>query len=174
MPANQEPVTEVDIRFSDSNAKPTAWSEASELLEKAKIYWLTTVRPDARPHVTPLYAVWLDEVFYFCTGATERKGKNLAQNAHCVVTTGCNVVEGVDVILEGDAVRVTDEASLLAVADQYVSKYDWKYEVLDGAFYDDGNRAEVYKIAPTKAFGFAKGDIFSQTRWRFSNTGMRV
>ena len=106
-------------------------------------------------------------MFYFCTGATERKGKNLAQNAHCVVTTGCNVVEGVDVILEGDAVPVSDDATLQAVADQYVAKYDWKYEVRDGAFYQEGNRADVYKIAPIKAFGFSKGETFGQTRWRF-------
>jgi len=167
MAKEHEPVTEVDMRFSDNNAKPTPWSEASELLGKAKIYWLTTVRPDARPHVTPLYAVWLDDLFYFCTGATERKGRNLAENAHCVVTTGCNVVEGVDVILEGDAVPVSDDATLQAVADQYVAKYDWKYEVRDGAFYEEGNRADVYKIAPIKAFGFGKGETFSQTRWRF-------
>ncbi|MEO5952255.1 MAG: pyridoxamine 5'-phosphate oxidase family protein [Chloroflexia bacterium] len=167
MPTNHDPITEVDPRFSDNNAPATPWPEASGLLKSAKIYWLTTVRPDTRPHVTPLYAIWLDNAFYFCTGATERKAKNIAQNPHCIVTTGCNTVEGVDVILEGDALPITDDATLQTLAAKYLSKYNWPYEAHDGALYTEGNRAEVYKIAPTKAFGFAKGGTFSQTRYTF-------
>jgi len=33
------------------------WPEAREHLEMAELYWLTTVRGDGRPHVTPLIAV---------------------------------------------------------------------------------------------------------------------
>jgi hypothetical protein len=41
-------------------------------------FWLSTARPDGRPHVTPFIAVWLDEALWFCTGADELKAKNLA------------------------------------------------------------------------------------------------
>ena len=75
-----------------------------------QIYWLSTVRPDGRPHVTPIAAVWLDGALHFCTGPTERKAKNLARNRYCVVTTGTNALEGLDVVIEGEAVRVTDAA----------------------------------------------------------------
>ena len=68
--------------------------------------------PDGRPHVTPLIAIWLDDSLYFCTGATERKAKNLARNPHYVITTGCNRLEGLDIVVEGDAVRISHEPTL--------------------------------------------------------------
>ena len=52
------------------------------LLETAELFWISTVRTDGRPHVTPLPAVWLDDVLYFCTGPGEQKAVNLAANAH--------------------------------------------------------------------------------------------
>jgi hypothetical protein len=113
----------------------------------------------------------LDDALYFTTGRTERKAKNLAQNTHCVVTTGCNVAEGLDVVVEGDAARVTDEARLQRLADEYVVKYDqlFRFTVRDGAFHIEGSETEVlvYELAPTTSFGFGRGDSFSQTRWRF-------
>src|SRR5215208_8510368 len=90
----------------------------------------------------------------------------------CVVTTGRNVLDGLDLVIEGDAAVVSDEARLRRVADRYASKYDppFHFTVRDGAFYGedgDGGAAVVYEVTPTKAFGFGKGESFSQTRWRF-------
>jgi uncharacterized pyridoxamine 5'-phosphate oxidase family protein len=161
------PRTDLHPQFSSDGASPTPWPEARNLLEQASIYWLATVRPEGRPHVTPLFAVWLTDAIYFCTGPTERKAHNLVDNPHCVIITGCNVIEGHDLIIEGDAQKVTDEADLNAVAARYASKYNWRYEIRDGAFYGEGGRAEVYRVAPTTAFSFGKGDTFSQTRYRF-------
>jgi hypothetical protein len=163
----KEPVAELHPQFSSEGAMPTAWAEARRSLEEAKIYWISTVRPDGRPHVTPLFAVWLDGALYFCTGPSERKGRNLAQNSQSVITTGCNVLEGFDLVVEGEAVRVSDETRLRRVADSYASKYGWQYAVRDGAFYGEGGLALVYEVAPTTVFGFGKGEAFSQTRWRF-------
>lgn len=165
----REPVTELDGRYSADGATATPWAEARAQLETAPVYWLSTVRPDGRPHVTPLLSLWLDDAMYFCTGAGERKAKNLARNAQCVLTTGCNALnEGLDVVVEGDAARVTDEATLRRVADGYASKYGpaWHFTVRDGAFHGDGGEALVYAVAPTTVFGFGKG-AFSQTRYRF-------
>jgi pyridoxamine 5'-phosphate oxidase-like protein len=75
-----EPVAELDTRFSSEGATPTEWTEARGRLEAAEVFWLSTVRPDKRPHVTPLISVWLDDALYFCTGPSERKAKNLADN----------------------------------------------------------------------------------------------
>jgi len=85
---------ELDSRFSSANAKAAGWGGARAALEKAEIYWISTVRPDGRPHVTPLVSVWLDGALYFCTGEGERKNKNLQQNPHCILTTGCNSFKG--------------------------------------------------------------------------------
>jgi hypothetical protein len=168
---NNNPVTELDTRYSSEGATATPWTEAIAQLERAAVYWLSTVRPDGRPHVTTLLSVWLDGGLYFCTGASERKAKNLVNNAHCILTTGCNTFDtGLDLVVEGDAVRVTDEVKLKRIADLYESKYgsDWHFDVRDGAFNgDDGNVALVFEVTPITAFGFGKGASFSQTRWRF-------
>jgi hypothetical protein len=121
----------------------------------------------------------MDDALYFCTGPDERKAKNLVRNPHCILTTECNALdEGVDVAVEGEAVRVTDDAKFGRVADVYLSKYgsDWRFVVRDGAFYHDSgsvreteytDAAWVYEVSPKEVFGFGKGELLSQTRWRF-------
>jgi Pyridoxamine 5'-phosphate oxidase len=170
MPATQ-PVTELDARFSEKGASATPWAVAQAALEAAPLFWISTVRSDGRPHVTPLIAVWLDGALIFCTGPEEQKARNLARNPHCILMTGCNALdEGLDIVVEGDAVNIGDEARLGRIAEVYVAKYgsDWRFEVRDGAFaHSDGGKALVFEVAPVTAFGFAKGP-FSQTRWRFA------
>jgi nitroimidazol reductase NimA-like FMN-containing flavoprotein (pyridoxamine 5'-phosphate oxidase superfamily) len=164
------PQTHLDTRYSGDDATAVPWGEARKCLTDAEVSWLTTVRPDGRPHVTTLLTVWLDDAAYFCTGAQERKARNLAGNPHCVLTTGSNALnEGLDVVVEGDAVRVRDEARLRRIAEAYEAKYgdDWRFTVRHGAFVNNfGGEALVYEVAPITAFGFGKG-TFSQTRWRF-------
>jgi len=170
--AQHEPTAELDARFSDPTASPTPWVEAREQLEGAKAYWLSTVRPDGRPNVTTIAAVWVDGALHFTTGQTERKAMNLAHNANCVVTTGTSALEGLDIVVEGEAVRVTDEARLHRMADAYVEKYDqlFVFDVHDGALWIEGSDDPglAFEIRPTKGFGFGKGVSFSQTRWRFT------
>ena len=168
MPNNQ-PITELDTRYSSADATARPWSEAMAILEQAEIYWVTTIRTESRPHVTPLIAVWLDGALYFSTGAGEQKARNLAANANCVLTTGCNAMErGLDVVIEGVAERVRDRKLLQQVAGAYKSKYGWDYIVTAEGFEgEQGNVAQVYAVRPTVGFGFGKGEPFSQTRWRF-------
>ena len=59
-------------------------------IERAELFWITTVRPDGRPHITPLVAVWHDGALHFCTGGEEQKALNLAANANVALTTGTN------------------------------------------------------------------------------------
>ena len=164
-----EPVAELDARYSSDGASQTEWVKARQDLESAELYWLSTVRPDGRPHVTPLIAVWWDGALYFTTGPDERKAKNLAGSPHVAVTTGCNRLdEGLDLVIEGDAIRVTDDAKLRPIAEAYESKYgsDWHFDVRGGAFHHEAGEAHVFEVAPVTAFGFGKGP-YSQTRWRF-------
>lgn len=168
---DKEPMAELQPQFSSDDATAVPWTKGREQLEAAEIYWLSTVRPDGRPHVTPLLAVWVDAALYFCTGADERKAKNLVLNSQCILTTGCNALsEGLDLVVEGSAVKVNDEATLQRVADAYEAKYgsDWHFAVRDSAFQGNaGNIALVYEVTPIVAFGFGRGDSSSQTRWRF-------
>jgi general stress protein 26 len=166
----KEPETKLNPRFSSPGASAIEWSTGRKRIEGAELFWLSTVRPDGRPHVTPLISVWLDDATYFCTGPDERKARNLAENPNCILTTGCNLLEeGLDVVIEGEARQIRDEALLERVADAYESKYgsDWHFDVRDGAFHAEGSgEALVFEVAPTTAFGFGKGE-YSQTRWRF-------
>lgn len=166
----KEPETKLNPRFSSPGANAIEWETGLRRIEGAELFWLSTVRPDGRPHVTPLISVWLDGAACFCTGPDERKAKNLAENPNCILTTGCNLLaEGLDVVLEGEARQIRDQAKLERVADAYESKYgsDWHFDVRDGAFHAEGSgEALVFEVAPLTAFGFGKGE-YSQTRWRF-------
>jgi hypothetical protein len=169
--AEPEPVTTL-APFSSDNAAPTPWPQARADLRDSPVYWLSTVRPDARPHVTPLLGIWLDGALYFCTGPTERKVRNLTQNPHCILTTGSNELDGLDIVIEGEAATVTDGAELRNVADTYESKYGRHLTAPEGTWSGLGDAirdgtALVYRVAPTTAFGFGKGKQFSQTRWQF-------
>lgn len=165
-----QPMGEIAPRFSSPGAQPTPWDEAVAQLERAQLYWLSTARDSGQPHVTPLIAVWHDRALHFCTGADERKARNLAANPQCVLTTGCNTLDrGLDVVVEGEAVRVDDAAALQAIADAYEHKYgsDWHFDVRDGVFASpEGGEAIVFAVAPHTVFAFGKGEVYSQTRWR--------
>jgi hypothetical protein len=167
---NQSPLTTLDARYSEENAKATSWPDAVSLLEKAGLFWVSTVRADGRPHVTPVVAVWVDGALYFGSGPGEQKSRNLAANRQCAVTTGCNTWDhGFDIVLQGEAVVVRDLALLQRVADAFLAKYgsDWAFEVGgDGAFRGHGVSL-VYQLAPAQGLGFGKGP-FSHTRWDFS------
>jgi general stress protein 26 len=164
-----EPVSEVDSRFSDPGAAATSWDRTREVLEAAELFWICTVRADGRPHVTPLVAVWHDGALHFCTGAEEQKGINLGGNKHVILMTGCNSWDsGLDVVLEGDAIQVTDEDTLKGLASAWTAKWDgrWQFEVRDGSFHQGTGEAPVFSVTPTKVLAFAKGS-FSHTRHRF-------
>ena len=168
-----EPVTTIDPRYSDPAATATEWTETQRALEGAELYWLSTVRADGRPHVTPVVAVWFDGAVWFGTGANEQKFANLRANPQVVVTTGANGWdEGLDVVLEGEAVHVTDDAQLGPVAEAFTSRWDgrWQYVARDGCFRDPdmGSEVQVFRVAPVKVFAHAKGDPFGATRHRFN------
>jgi nitroimidazol reductase NimA-like FMN-containing flavoprotein (pyridoxamine 5'-phosphate oxidase superfamily) len=169
----REPVTRLHAGFSSQDAVATTWARGRSVLENAEVYWVTSVRPDGRPHVTPLLGIWLDGAMYFCTGDSERKAKNLESNPHCILTTGCNHLDGLDVVVEGRVAKVSETTELQSAADAYESKYGSHFTSPDGTWFGLGDsirksQVVLYRLAPAKVLGFAKGDPFSQTRWDFS------
>ena len=95
-----------------------------EQVAGADTFWISTVRPDGRPHVTRLIAVWHEEAIWFTTGPEERRARNLSHNAACILTTGrSDLSDGaLDVVLEGAAEQITDDAELQPVADAFATK----------------------------------------------------
>lgn len=163
------PTPDLHTGFSEPGARPTPWEDVLGVLVSAELFWISTVRTDGRPHVTPLPAVWHDGSLYFCTGPGEQKAVNLRTDDHCALTTGDNRWKaGLDVVVEGRAERVTDDALLRVLAAMWRTKYDgdWNYDVRDGAFHHEPGVAYVFAVRPTKVLSFAKGE-FAQTRFRF-------
>jgi uncharacterized pyridoxamine 5'-phosphate oxidase family protein len=167
-----DPTGVIDTRFSDPNAGSPPWSDVAELLERAELYWITTVRADGRPHVTPLIAVLYKGAVHFCTGLREQKFRNLEHSPKVAMTTGNNTwAEGLDVVVEGTAVRVMDQDALRRLADAYEAKYgsEWHFEVGDGVFVSSGGDAAVFRVEPAKVLAFAK-EPHGQTTFRFKDS----
>ena len=131
--AEKEPVAEQPYLAED--AIPTPWAEACGRPADADSYWLATMRPDGLSHLVPVLAVWVDDALHFVATPTSRKAKNLARDAHCVITARRDAL---DLVVEGTAAKVSDEARLHRVAEVYMIKYGWPVTVRDGAFYADG------------------------------------
>jgi general stress protein 26 len=169
MTVEREPKTSLDARFSGPNTVATDWAATHRALDTAEMFWITTVRADGRPHVSPLVAVWLDGAIHFSTGAQEQKAVNLRNNPNVVLTTGCNRWQrGLDVVLEGVAIRQTDAALLRRLAEAWTGKWDgrWHFEVRDNAFHHGSGEALVFTVQPTKILAFGRNP-FTHTRHRF-------
>jgi general stress protein 26 len=148
----------LDKRFGQTD-QAEDWNRVSDTLTGAELYWLTTVRGDGRPHVTPLVGVWVDDSFVFCTGGDEQKAHNLERNANVALTTGVNAWNaGLDIVVEGSVARITGGAALKQLADVWREKYDgeWDFDNDDEVFDPQGTRAHVFRVTPAKVIAFGK------------------
>jgi hypothetical protein len=153
-------------------ATPTPWATIRDSLADAGTTWLATVRPDGRPHVVPVGALWLDGAYYVTTGQGTVKGANLAANPHCVITLSSR---GFDLVFEGEATPVHDVAELERVAGAYAAQ-GWPAYVHDGVLdapYSAPTTGpapyDVYAVAPRRvlAFGASAATVNGSTRYRF-------
>ena len=136
------------------------WSWAEERLVASHDYWLASVWPDGRPHVMPVWAVWLDGALWFSSGGRSRKARNLLADPRCTITTDDATNP---VVVEGTAERVTDraqlEAGLAAENAKYGTDYGEELIVAENPW---------FRVRPHWVFGLASDDFTgSPTRWRF-------
>src|SRR5438874_1841540 len=110
-----EPVEVTNLDRYDHPDLP--WSRPRDLLLKgtgpSTPMFLGTVRPDGRPHSAPIGAVWIDGDFFFTSSPASRKSRNLAANAAATISVR---LSGLDLVLEGEATRIIDAATLEKVA----------------------------------------------------------
>jgi nitroimidazol reductase NimA-like FMN-containing flavoprotein (pyridoxamine 5'-phosphate oxidase superfamily) len=165
-PRNAEPIA-VDATTALS------WDEARSRLAERIFFWFATPRPDGHPHVRPVLTVVVDGTLYTTTSPTARKGKNLERDPRCSIAAA---TDGLDLVVEGTATKVTDASTLHRVADAYKSKYEWPAAVVDRAFdapYGAPTAGappyEVYEITPVVAYGFGTNETLAprSTRWEF-------
>jgi hypothetical protein len=155
--------------------EPISWSKALAAIESAGTgpqtrCFLATTRPDGRPHLAGVGALWDEGKVYVVSGPGTRKSRNLAENASCSVSMS---LPGMDLVFEGDAQRITDDETLHRVAKRYADS-GWPAEVKDQAFTYDYSAPSagpppwyVYEITPTTVFGVMSEEPGGATRWRF-------
>ncbi|MEU1268421.1 pyridoxamine 5'-phosphate oxidase family protein [Streptomyces sp. NPDC005799] len=156
--------------FSSPSARATPWESALAVIAEAEVFWLSTVRPDGRPHVTPLLAVWSLGGPCFTTGGQERKARNLERNPRCVLTTGTNALNGVDVVIEGAAYRVDGRSEREQAVADFERKYGTHLTSSEGTWYGLGEAVvagdvRLYRVEPTVGFAFGKLPTSSETRY---------
>jgi len=160
-PKRKEPqATRPVVPGYDLSAKKTGllpWKWAADRLKKSRQYWIATTRPDGAPHLMIIWGLWLEDTFWFSTGATSRKARNLVENPQCVIGTD-DAAESV--ILEGTLELIdAQNAEFQNFATAYQKKYAWDVREM---------AQPVYRFRPSVGFGlFEKKFEQSATRWRF-------
>jgi len=134
-----------------------SWKWAEGVLSKTKNYFLATVRSDGRPHVMPIWGVWMDLGFCFSTGKNSVKARNLEANPNCVLCPG-----GAEkaIIVEGVAEKLVDKRMLAKFAKAYFTKYKWDVSEMN---------EPVFLVRPRTVFGqIEKTFTQTATRWMFA------
>jgi len=134
--------------------------------------WLATINADGSPHLNGIGSLWLDDSFWFETGATTRKGRNLARDPRCTLSVATH---DFDLVAEGEAHMVTDRATVAMIAERYAAE-GWPARV------DESGTAltaefsapsagkppwHVYQLQPKSATALCTVEPGGATRWRF-------
>ena len=168
----REPIEITNLDRYGSAVLP--WNRPRDLLAASASantsFFLGTVRPDGRPHAAAVGALWHDGDLYIVSGAETRKSRNLAANPACTISVG---LEGIDLILEGEATRVTDQPTLEAAARLY-REAGWLAQVEGDALTAPFSAPsagpppwQLYRFSFHTAFGVAGAEPYGATRWRF-------
>jgi len=134
--------------------------------------WIATIDEDGSPHVTGIGSGWLDGALIFETGRTSRKGRNLARDPRCTISVATLEF---DVVVEGDARRVTDPAIVAQMAQRWAEegwpcRVDESGQALTADFSAPSAGPPpwfVYRITPRSATALSILGSGGATRWRF-------
>jgi hypothetical protein len=92
--------------------KLAAGSAPAPDAHNARTTWLTTVNEDGSPHVTAVGATWLEGAYWLQTGSTQKR-RNIERDPRCSIAVS---IRDADVVVEGDAARVTDPDAVARAA----------------------------------------------------------
>jgi hypothetical protein len=175
-----EPASERNLDGYDAPLIP--WAKVRERLEQGwtqapgtggpdrHTSWLATTNPDGSPHLVPLGVLWVGGALCFTSGPGARKAQNIARDPRCVITVATHPF---DIVAEGEALEVTDDAELRRIADAYAAG-GWAPTVRDGAFYAEYSAPSagpppwhVYEVTPKTVYAFGTAEPGGATRFRF-------
>lgn len=152
------PATEESYGIPEQREGMLPWSFVEDRMATDRSFWVTTVRPDGRPHVRPTWGVWVDGTFYCGGGERTRWVRNLATNPEIVVRR--EDAEDV-VIVEGVAERVDHETSEPGLLERVEGAYEEKYDVRHGT--------PFFSVRPEVVFAWSDYPT-DATRWRFERS----
>lgn len=133
---------------------PARWRALEARLGRQKEIWMASVRLDGRPHLAPLWFIWLDEKIWISTGNGTQKFVNLRgnQSVALALPDALHVV-----IIEGEA-HVANRDDLDRLADYFFNKYEWDFR------YDDTANWQLIEITPLKILTWGDGFDSEGTR----------
>ena len=152
------------------------WSRPHDILAAGPLGYeqrcfLGTVRPDGRPHAAGIGTAFFDGDLFIVSSPQTRKSRNLAANPACTMSL---VLDGIDLVFEGEATRVTDRPTLESLVGVY-NEGGWPAEVEGDAFtapYSAPSAGPppwwVYRFVFHTVFGVATAEPYGATRWRFA------
>ena len=183
---SQERTPEREQSLVGDESGTTSWEVARERLanpEHQRTSWLATTRPDGRPHLMPVITTWIDDAIHIVAGEGTRKARNLAANGRCVIAMSSTTLPSLDIVLEGRAEPLTDDAAVRHIA-EVLTESGWPLEATADKV--DGPNAPtagpppytIFRFVPSKAFGlpgmygmdqFEQSDLPKPTRWDFDD-----
>jgi hypothetical protein len=132
------------------------WSTVAGWLAEARNYWVASTRRDGRPHVLPVWGLWLDDALWFSTDPTSVKARNFARRPEVVV----HLESGDEVcVIEGRVRKVAATDLPASFADAYLAKYSTPVEPENS---DHG----LYVVDPGVALTWTEAEFTTTpTRW---------
>ena len=138
------------------------WSKIDHFLQAFRSIWVSTTRPDGRPHAVPVWYVWQGRSVYFISGRQLQKSKNIAHQPWIIVHAG----DGDDVIiLEGAADIVTDRAELEKVDAAYRAKYVDPGSGAQATIFEPD--VDLYRVDIKHVMAWEYGTVANRTDWKF-------
>ena len=138
------------------------WNKIDRWLYAFRSIWVSTTRPDGRPHAVPVWYTWDGRHLYFISARHLQKSRNLAQQPWIVVHAG----DGDDVIiLEGSAQIVTDRAELERVDAEYRAKYVDPGSGAQATIFEP--EVDLYRVNLQRVMAWEYGTVANRTDWIF-------
>jgi len=141
------------------------WRVVDAQLNALRTVWVSSTRPDGRPHSVPVWYLWEDgdaPAIVFSSLENSQKTRNLEHQSWVVIHAG----DGDDTyIFEGEAEIIGDSAERERLNRLYMEKY---VDPGSGAQAQFGERDTVYRLRVRHVMTWLYGMIANRTDWYFN------
>lgn len=136
------------IRYNKAvkRRNPARWRAIESRFGREQHIWLATVRADGRPHLVPMWFIWLNGRFYIATPSNTQKYYNLVHNQ--MVSLSLPDPQNV-LTIEGEA-HIAQRPIIDTAAEYFYHKYEWDFR------YDE-NGYRLVEITPHKILAWGDG-----------------